>query len=58
MEKTESYLASIAESLKSIDESLKKIAGRPSEPQVIKKTYAQKYFRQSEDGEREAEALE
>lgn len=49
--KTDSYLGSIAESLKSIDESLKILSGREEkkEPKVIKKTYAEKYFQLSED---------
>lgn len=46
--------------LQSIDESLKILSGRKEkkEPEVIKKTYAEKYFRKSEDGKWEAEALE
>lgn len=39
----------IIDILKSIDESLKIIAGRSSEPKMIKKTYAEKYFAPSED---------
>lgn len=46
MDNTDKKLIDI---LKSIDESLKIIAGRSSEPKVIKKTYAEKYFSLSED---------
>ena len=49
--KTEQYLESIAKSLRSIEQSLKKISGEEAEKNTIKKkTYAERYFAKAEDG--------
>lgn len=52
MDNNEKYLRSIAESLKSIDRSLKKISGENSVKTIesVKKTYAETYFAKDDDG--------
>ena len=52
--KTEQYLESIAKSLRSIDQRLKKITGEDEEesekPKIKAKSYAERYFAKTEDG--------